>query len=573
MKGPGETVVDRLRAHAATMPDKDAVVFVREQHEEAVTYRQLDQHAGRIASWLRAHGRPGDRILLPGSTGLEFVTAFFGCVYAGMIAVPTPLPGRFQQERRRLRAIANDAGVATVLTSTAQVSAVREWAEEEGLDLAHSVTDTAGLGGSGDWFAQPADPDTVVLLQYTSGSTSDAKGVMVSHGNLIHNAELTAASGGWNAHDNFGGWLPLFHDMGLIGQVITPLLIGGTTALMEPGTFVRRPHEWLRMIDRHRLSASPAPNFAFDLCRRRVTDTQLDGLDLSGWISAVNGSEPVHAPTLAAFVDRFAAAGFRADAISPSYGMAEATLYVSGESRREPVVRRVDAESLAHGEFRPVSGDGRDLVSCGRPRGFDVRIVDPDTAEALPEGRVGEIWLRGPSVARGYWRRAALSAEVFEATALDGDGGYLRTGDAGVLVDGELYITGRYKEMLVVHGRNLFPQDLEHEVRLLHEGLAGNPGAVFAVSAPDDEIVVAHEIRATREGTDLGAIAGRIRQALGSAFGVHIAGVVLLRPGAVRRTTSGKIQRLAMRELFLAGALDAVHEDVVPSVRALVRQS
>jgi acyl-CoA synthetase (AMP-forming)/AMP-acid ligase II len=344
--------------------------------------------------------------------------------------------------------------------------------------------------------------------------------------------------------------------MGLMAHLVFPLLLGSATALLSPIAFLKRPHEWLAMVGRCGITFSAAPNFAYELCTRRVTDDQLAGLDLSAWRVAINGSEPVQAAVLSAFADRFAPAGFGPGVLAPSYGMAEATVFVSGTGGRRPVVKRVDPAALERHEIRP-AGDlpARELVSCGAPAdGFEIRIVAPETLEVVPEGRIGEIWLRGESMFTGYWRAAAATAEVCT------ESGFLRTGDLGMLCEGELYVTGRIADTMLIRGRNIYPHDVEQELRRHHAELRSRVGAIFAIPGEGtDELVVTHEVR--RGSPDLSDLAGAIRETVVREFGVSPAGVMLLAPGGVRRTTSGKIERAAMRTLFLAGRLDALHDD------------
>jgi acyl-CoA synthetase (AMP-forming)/AMP-acid ligase II len=337
--------------------------------------------------------------------------------------------------------------------------------------------------------------------------------------------------------------------------------------------FLRHPQSWLRLIDRFELDVSSAPNFAYDLCLRRIDDRHLNGLDLSRWRVAMNGAEPIRAETMRAFLARFSRYGLRPEALSPAYGLAEATLVVCGAGLGlRPRITAVDPERLARGEFHPLStkvageppvGAG-ELVGCGRVHEYDLRIVDPDTGRVRDDGQIGEIWLRGNSVANGYWRDAEASRATFEAVTADGDGRYLRTGDLGVRHDGELYVTGRIKEVLIINGRNLYPQDLEAEARLAHHTVASLVGAAFTVPVPDEQIVLVHEVRAGRD--QLPGIAGAIQRGLSREFGVSTS-VLLVRPGAVYRTTSGKIQRLAVRAAFTQGRLNPQYSALTPQVR------
>ncbi|BBC31212.1 Peptide synthetase [Streptomyces graminofaciens] len=504
-------------------------------------------------------------MLLLYSPGIEFTTAFSACVYAGVIAVPAPLPGRYRHERRRLAAIARDAGVNVVLTQQSDLPDVAKWVAEEGIVGVVCHTTDAGDGDPDAWTAPEVSPDTLALLQYTSGSTGDPKGVMVTHGNLVANVERMVDAFGNDSGTTYGGWIPLYHDMGLIGLMLPGLLSGNGYVQMDPMSFLRRPYHWLRMLDACDVGFTAAPDFGYELCVRRVTDEQLATLDLSR-VKAADGSEPVRADVVTAFTERFAAAGLRPDALIPVYGLAEATLMASATTGRAPLRTTVDASALENRVLRPAEGTepSRVLVGCGAPTGSDVLIVDPDTGEAQPDGRIGEIWLSGPCVTAGYWENERATDATFRAHTDDGRGPFLRTGDLGGLLDGDVYITGRCKDVLILHGRNLHPADIEYELRCQHEELGGMHGAVFMVGDDDGPdtapaIVAVHEIRAHWGAERLSEIAVDMKQTVAREFGVPVAAVALVRPGGVRRTTSGKVQRSAMRALYLAGELDTLH--------------
>ncbi|MBC9727068.1 fatty acyl-AMP ligase [Streptomyces sp. TRM68367] len=560
--------VRALRRHVLERPDQDAVIQVRDADRGDARHRSyatFDAQARRIAAELQRRYPPGSRILLL-YPPVEFITAFAGCLYAGMVAVPAPLPGRYGHERRRVRGIAADAEVAAVLTDTASGPAVADWLDGEDLPALEVLATDAGEWADPDSWREPdLGHEALALLQYTSGSTGDPKGVMVSHGNLLANATALYRALDVHEHTRFGGWAPHYHDMGLMAQTLPALFLGTTCVLLSPVTFIRQPYQWLRMIDRYDVGWSAAPNFAYELCCRRVSDEQLARLDLSRWTHAVNGSEPVHAATVARFAERFSAAGLNPEAMSPCYGLAEATVFVSGAAPRPSAPTRVDPEQLARHEFRevPHGGTGRELLGNGRAPDFDVRVVDPETHEVLPAGRVGEIWLRGASVARGYWRNETATRETFAARTADGDAGYLRTGDLGTVRDGEVFVTGRLKETLILHGRNLYPQDIEHHLRARH-GELGAVGAVFTAplsAGPDgaedaeEALVITHEVTGRPGEATLRALASDMRRSVVEEFGVRVSEVLLLRRGQVRRTTSGKIQRAEMRRLRLSGEL------------------
>ncbi|MEU0007613.1 fatty acyl-AMP ligase [Streptomyces sp. NPDC006314] len=554
-----------LREHALSTPERTAVIFVDDvERADGATrwsYAQLDAEARRIGAWLRARFPVGTRVLLLYPTGFDFAAAYIGCLYAGTAAVPAPLPGRYRHEQARVSAIAKNAAASAILTDTQNLPAVLAWAEAEKLTGTRVLaTDGGDLPDPGSWTPEELDHRTLAMLQYTSGSTGEPKGVMVSHGNLLHNVDGQRRAFGLTARSRLGGWIPHYHDMGLLGQLLPALMLGGTCVLMRSSAFLQRPHHWLKLIDRFDVHWSAAPNFAYELCCARITDEQLAGLDLSRWRVASNGSERVDIETLDAFAKRFAPAGLRDDALCPCYGMAEATVFVSGEAHRKAVVTTVDAERLKEHRFVPTEV-GVDLVSCGTPRDYDVLIADPRTGEELAPGGIGEILLRGPSLAKEYWDNASASERAFLP------GGFLRTGDLGAVHGGELYVTGRLEELLTVRGQHLYPQDIERELRARHAELAGG-GAVFTVpldeAGTEEVLVVTHEVHGRPSEDRLRRLADGITQTVTREFGVPLGGVVLLRRGGVRRTTSGKIQRVAMRRLFLNDELNALYADCEP---------
>ncbi|MEV0172426.1 fatty acyl-AMP ligase [Streptomyces sp. NPDC050803] len=561
-------VLENTAAHAA----KDALIHLHDDSAEHVTYAALDTRARRIAVWLRTRGAADRQVLLLYPPGTGFVAAFLGCLYAGAVAVPAPLPTDQGRQLARVSGILRDAEAAAVLTSPELAQALEAWLASEAMPHVPCL----GTDGEGD-FADPADwrapnarPEDLAFLQYTSGSTGDPKGVMVTHANLLANEAAIQAWTGTGPDTVAGGWLPHYHDLGLIGHILQPLYAAGTAVLMSPTSFLKRPYRWLRMIDDHRLSGSGGPNFAFDLCVRRITDEQVASLDLSGWRVAPNGAEPIRADTLHAFAERFAPAGFRPETFFPCYGMAETTLLVTGaRPESPPVVRTVDAAALERGELEEPQGNGRvrTLAGSGTVRDGEIRVCDPATGAERPPGTVGEIWVRGPSVSPGYYR----NAEATERSRTPD--GWLRTGDLGALDgDGELFVTGRLKEIIILAGRNLYPHDVERCVQSADRSLAAGAGAAFAVhSDAGEHLVVVQEVRAAAAPDgDLRAVATAAQLLIGRQFQVAAGNVVLVRPGTVRRTTSGKVQRALMRRLFLDGALVPLYEVLQPPVRELV---
>ncbi|GAA2382245.1 fatty acyl-AMP ligase [Streptomyces glaucosporus] len=573
-----ELILDR----AAESPDREALVLLSGTGTpagvpaaETVAYRELDGAAKRLAGWLQAHGAAGERVLILQSSRRLFAVSLLGCLYAGAVAIPVPPVGGRRHHEERVAGIVRDAAVSIVVSDSAEAPEVSRLLARTGYGSIPCLAADA-VPGAPDWTPPDLDADTVALLQYTSGSTREPRGVMVTHGNILANQEAIGRALRTRPGARLGGWLPFHHDMGLVGQLLHPLWLGGTSVLLDPTAFVKRPVRWLEAISRYGVSVSGAPDFAYDLCLRRITDEQIAGLDLSGWETAVSGGEPVRAETLRAFAERFAPAGLRPEAITPCYGLAEATLLVAGAARRSgdgdaPAHLTVDAAALERDELRPPSPGKpeRTLVSCGSVAGCELRITDPGSGEALPDGRIGEIWLRGPGVARGYWGRPAETALTFDGRTADGEGGWLRTGDLGTVDQGGLYVTGRLKDMIVVAGRNLYPQDLERTVQQV-SSLFGAATA-FAVPGERDRVVVVQELRARgRYDIDLARLAAAVGNRLVEEFEVRPGGVLLVRPGTVRRTTSGKVERSAMRGLFLRGELRPLHQELLPEVRELM---
>ncbi|WP_426403211.1 fatty acyl-AMP ligase [Streptomyces sp. R-07] len=581
------TFTELVRERTEALADAD--VHIELCHRGAgvaarhMTYAEMDRRARRIASVLQDRGAAGAPALLLYSSTADFLAAYVGCLYAGVVAVPAPLPGGGPRGGRsdRVTSVLRDTGARLVLTESANAPDVSRWLADSLLDgVACLATDLPGLGDPDAWRPVRTRPDDLAFLQYTSGSVSDPRGVMVSHRNLMANQHLLQQVLGTTAEDRFGGWLPHFHDMGFIAHLLHPVWLGGHSVQMSPVSFVKRPLRWLQAIDAYGVTVGGGPNFCYDLCTERITDEEIAGLDLSRWRLALNGAEPVRPATLDAFARRFAPAGLRAEALYPCYGLAEATLLVSAGAPGSPyTTTTADPAALEHGRLAPApaAADGRALAGCGPATGYDLRIVDPEDRGELPPGTVGEIWLRGDSVAQGYWRRPTETEETFRATLDDGETGFLRTGDLGVIEDGHLYVTGRLKELIILNGRNLYPQDVEHAVRGIAPALNPGVGAAFSVDAGGrEQLVLVQEIRdtspdRTEESADRRALVRRIQETVGVEFNVPLANVLLVPAGTVRRTTSGKIQRALMRALFLEGALRARHEVLDPAVEDLVR--
>ncbi|HEX5747348.1 MAG TPA: AMP-binding protein, partial [Archangium sp.] len=576
LSGP-PTLVELLEEHASRNPSQHLFTFLEdtEGEESSVTYGELDQRARMIAASLQAIAAPGERVLLLYPPGLEYIAGFFGCLYAGLVAVPAypPDPLRLERTLPRLRAVLQDAQASVVLT-TSFIQSVGESLFEQAPDLGALrwvATDGLSESAADTWLRPHVEPETLAFLQYTSGSTGMPKGVMLTHGNLMHNLGLISHAFRLRPDSSSVLWLPPYHDMGLIGGILSTLYAGMRTTLMSPLSFLKNPFRWLEALSRSRATVSGGPNFAFDLCVRKVTEEQRQLLDLSHWELAFSGAEPIRPETLDRFTHAFASRGFRREAFYPCYGLAEATLMVSGgEVSAPPILYAASAAALERHQVedaRPGQPDARLLAGCGRTlREQEILIVDPASLARCPAGRVGEIWVSGPSVARGYWRKPEETQRIFQARPSDGgERAYLRTGDLGFLKDGELFVTGRQKDIVIIRGRNHYPQDLEQTAERSHPALRPGCAAAFSLEVEGEErLVLVQEIDVRRAGDlrkqlEAGeAAAAAIRQRLAEVHEVQLHALALIEPGSIPKTSSGKIQRRAAREMFRAGELRLV---------------
>jgi 8-amino-7-oxononanoate synthase/acyl carrier protein len=581
------TIVDLLRQRAAYRPHDRAFTFLvdGENEELTISYAELDRKARAVGGWLLDRGMAGKRVLLLYPSGLDFIAAFMGCLYGGAVAVPA-YPPRKNRSVERIEGIAVDADASVALTTRDVLDRLEHLggsAPSLG-NLTWQVDAELDLAWADRWDRPDIDGDTLAFLQYTSGSTGTPKGVMLSHENLLHNSLRIMQAFEITRSQSAVFWLPSFHDMGLIGGILVPLYGGKFNVLMSPVAFLQKPLRWLQAISKYRATISGGPNFAYELCVRKTTPEQRAALDLSSWSLAFNGAEPVRAETIEAFAEAFAVSGFRREAFFPCYGLAESTLMVTGGMKFEkPVIRTFDAESIETGTAvsRPANAAGaRRLVGSGRELdGQDVLIVDPQSCEPLPPGRVGEIWVSGPSVARGYWNRPEESQATFgamlahpEPAAAGGGmakwrpnpGPYLRTGDLGFFDNGELFVTGRLKDLIIIRGRNHYPQDIERGVEEASALVRAGSVAAFAVEHEGRErvVVVAELERGRREPAELAAAFEAIRSRLAKEHEVAAEGIVLVRPNSVPKTSSGKIQRHACKRQFLEGTLEVIEQHV-----------
>lgn len=549
-------LVNTFKAHVLAYPDKAAFVFITRAQEQTLSFAELDKCASNIASALLANNLAGQNVLLVFTPGLEFIKAFLGCLYANVIPVPVNTPAQTSSVDR-FEKIVQDAAIGRVLTTAGLYARynVQDWG------IPALLVDEVANAQS-DFQPGESQPGDVAFIQYTSGSTGDPKGAVITHGNLISNLEMIKSGFGNDEHIVGVNWLPLFHDMGLVGNVLQPLWLGITCIHMSPLEFVQKPVRWLRAISDYKGTTSGGPTFGYAHCLARIKEEDCAGLDLSSWRLAYCGAEPVNAQVLDAFAQRFAPYGFNASSFYPCYGMAETTLIVTGPTAGRGMRKlRIDRQALADGKVKlSVEGTPSDIyVSNGKAiNGQRVLIVHPEGGDTLAENQVGEVWVAGNSIAAGYLNNPSATAERFACQPEGDNADFYRTGDLGFLRDEELYITGRLKDVIILRGRNYYPQDIEQVAYGAVAGLKEGCGVAFSNNAdPEEQLIIVYEVEKNHINTlDKASVTTRIRQAVINHFGVSPHEVILIKPKGIPKTSSGKLRRSALAQLFRQGVLE-----------------
>ncbi|EHB55436.1 Long-chain-fatty-acid--CoA ligase [Mycolicibacterium rhodesiae JS60] len=562
---PNVSILSVLRERAGLTPDDVAFTFTDYDRDwngtaESLTWSQLYRRTLNVAHEISQHGAPGDRALIIAPQGLAYVVAFLGAMQAGFIAVPlsVPVPGSHDE---RVSAVVTDTSPTVVLTTSEVFEVAAQYVDDGAAVIATIAVDTLDLDAAKDVDTEVPEGPDIAYLQYTSGSTRLPAGVMISHRNVVANFDQLMAAylphhgGTFPPETSLVSWLPFYHDMGLILGIAAPILSGHPADLMSPIAFLSRPVRWLQAMARHPRAWSGAPNFAFDLTARRASDDELASLDLSGVVGIINGAERIHPETLVRFNERLAPNGFRPDVIAPSYGLAEATVYVtSSAANRVPEVAEFDPVELSLGTAVPKAG-GSPLLRYRLLVSPLVRIVDAETCRPCPDGTVGEIWTHGENVSAGYWRKPEQTGSAFGATLLDPPAdipksAWLRTGDQGFISEGALFIVGRIKDMLIVRGRNHYSDDIESTVQKISRGRV----AAIAVSDEQAEMLVTIvELKKRDDPDDYAAVKNHVIAAISRAHGLQVADIVLVEPGSIPTTTSGKVRRAASIEQYRQG--------------------
>lgn len=549
-KTPVATLTDALLKWTNEIPGNTAIGFLKGEAHDLVSFEELDKWAREIAHQLSEKAEVGTRVVLGFEQEVAYVAGFLGCVYAGMVAVTSAPPDELRRSNRLVNLL-KDSGARIILTNGAVAS------KFEGLDSKAEIVDIDQRERKAVSDVHVAEPTDLMFLQYTSGSTSAPKGVMITHGSLA--ANLKAIGDDVAIHDRtvYVSWLPLYHDMGLIFMTLASLYYGREIHLMTPAEFLRRPDKWLQAISRLRGSLTAAPNFAYRMCVDRITPEQMKDIDLSCVERLINGSEPVCIEDMLAFYEKFKACGLNKSAAYCGYGMAELAVYACCTEvldQQSAFLRApLELEGVAVPSTKALD-EVRELAPCGFPmeENFSVCIVDPETLDELPENHVGEVWLSGPSVGAGYWKKPEASEEIFDATTKQGSGPYLRTGDAGFLHEGCLYISGRLKEMMIVRGRNIYPADVCTLVEAAHASMKGRRAAAFSVPGDaGEELVLVCAARVSE--TNWKDAAGKFVAELTQELGVTPSNIVFVRSRDLDRTTSGKVQHSRMRARYLSG--------------------
>ncbi|AFZ59872.1 fatty acyl-AMP ligase [Anabaena cylindrica] len=562
------TLIELLRWRATHEVDKLAYTFLIDGKKEGskLTYGELDLQARAIGALLQQYNAKGQRALLLYPQGLDVIAAFLGSLYGGVIAIPVPPPdaGRLKRALPRLRAIVKDANASFALTTQRFLSILQEAELDfpEFEQIQWIATEEIDLAMAEQWQDPQVSSDTLAYLQYTSGSTSTPKGVMISHHNIMHHCGYLQKACGYDAESVSITWMPYFHDYGLVEGLTEPLYNGHPCYVMSPLAFIKQPIRWLQAISQYRGTHSQAPNFAYEQCVGRVTDLQIESLDLSSWVAAGNAAEPINPRVLEEFFEKFAPCGFRWESFAPAYGLAEDTLLVSTSPRdKPPVLCLVKTSEIEKNKIVEASswGDGvRAIPGCGQlVCDTKVAIANPDTLTRCSADEIGEVWVADPSVAGGYWNRPTESESTFQAYTVDtNEGPFLRTGDLGFIKDGELFITGRIKDLIIIRGTNHYPQDLEWTVQQIHPALRPDYGAAFSIVVDAVErLVIVQEVKRNPEEFIADEVINSIRQAIAEIHELQVYAIVLAKPGNVLKTSSGKIQRRACKASFLAGEL------------------
>ncbi|WP_394849916.1 AMP-binding protein [Pendulispora brunnea] len=559
---------DILQARARQQPEQTAYIYLRggELDEIRVTYAELDRQARAVAATIQAQCRPGARVIMLYPPGLEFVAAFFGCLYAGVIAVPA-YPPRANRNLSRVHAIVEDCQAEIALT-TAQIGRSTRDRWQHSTELRWIATDALQENVESRWQKSVIDRQDIAFLQYTSGSTGNPKGVMVSHGNLIHNLQCSRDRCDYSPSSIGVSWLPQFHDLGLIGGILLPIYVGYKAVLLAPTAFIQKPYRWLHAISHYRGTVTYGPNFSFELCVQKITSEQRETLDLRCLENVINGAEPILVRTLESFSETFGPCGFEKRAFRGGYGLAEGTVFVTTGHRlpNGPNVRTIRKAALEQHRVEDAADQNEDvqhIVGCG-PAAEDQKlaIVNPDHHVRCNPDQIGEIWVKGPSVAQGYWNRPEASTATFRAMLKDtNEGPFLRTGDLGFLHDDELFITGRMKDLIIVRGRNHYPQDIERTVGEAHQALRLTCTAAFSISENDEErVVVVQEIKRDREGVDLERVLADIFQSIAEEHELSVHAILLVEEGDISKTSSGKIQRSVCKQRYQDGSFRVVQQ-------------
>lgn len=566
-------MVDLAQRRAAALPEQIAYSFVQYDHDvsghvKAVSYADVDFGARAAAACLQKYNPRGKRVILIFPPGIEYILSFFACLYAGALAVPVYPPVSARDGTRALSIITN-AAPDFILTC--------DLFERQARQLASSLSRPVTIinvrhipdGNADDWVAPDINAESIAFLQYTSGSTGSPKGVMISHGNLLHNLELISENFEAGPESRGVIWLPPYHDMGLIGGILVPMYNAFPVTLMSPLDFLQEPVRWLRAVSEHQADISGGPNFAYELCVDRIAPQEVRQLDLSSWTLAFNGSETIRLQTVKRFVKKFGTCGFRMEAFYPCYGLAESTLIVTGGRKSEfPKTITLGNELLTQNKaqaMRKTDRKGRfetTLTGCGRPLIRDFIIVDPETHALKADNEVGEVWIRGPSVACGYWHASGETGQQFHAyTQGAADGPFFRTGDLGFLNGGEFYLTGRRKELILINGRNYYPVDIEYSVEQSYPAFRKGCAAAFSVdTSAGERLVVVQEVRrADVKSFDVQKAATAVFQAVLIKNGLHVAEVAFLAPSTIPKTTSGKICRISCLAQYRSGKLGAIN--------------